>query len=231
MPKKNLVDKHKYGHKPVHLVNGIPWPRINNVNEGPIEVPLKEQYMLRSMDYLDTPQARKIYEEQAEIIINNQFKGIIDIGCRTGTTNDILFELGYENYNYMGFDTSPEPINYSNEVWEDFKNIEYRCASWEDKESIKVSFPVDCVIWSGVLLYQPERHLKLFDEITANFYNSPNAIIQEPISNQKHWIEGLKLKTIEDDLHLYKEKYKEYKETIVDAEIFSGRRKIVFIRL
>ncbi len=32
----------------------------------------------------------------------------------------------------MGFDTSTQPIEYAQETWEEFDNIEYRILSWKD---------------------------------------------------------------------------------------------------
>lgn len=216
----------------VNRLNGIPWPRWHT--EPPkelVKVPLKEEYALQTMDYLDTPEARCIFDKQADIIIENNIVGIVDVGCRIGIINDILQERGYTDYNYMGYDTSTQPIEYANEKYKDFNNIEYRKASMYSKKDIGVSFDVDCVIWSGVLLYAPDTHLELFDDLTYNFYKATHAIIQEPCKDQdpKKFLENIELNTIDQDLHLYKEKYPNYVETIVDANIFSGRRKIVHI--
>lgn len=183
------------------------------------------------MDYLDTDAAKVIFEAQADIVLRNGFRGIVDVGCRIGRINDILLERGYADYRYMGFDTSPEPIKYSQSTWAEFKNIEYRCTSWDDRESIAVDFPVDCVIWSGVLLYRPQDHQKLFHDLTVDFYRAGHAIIQEPMREQTHWARGLALDTIVDQLEAYKARYAEYREAVVEADIFSGRRKIVEIKI
>lgn len=233
MPNKRNIDKSLFDYKPVNVVNGLPWPRLPS-DFNPLEkvdVPLKEEYLLRSMDYLDTEQAKPIFEKQADIIIENKIKGLIDVGCRIGILNDILYERGYTKYNYMGFDTSSQPINYAKEVWSEFDNIEYRCASMYDKDSINVDFDVDCVVWSGVLLYNPNNHMQLFEELTIDYYKANHAIIQEPCKNQdpKKFLQNMKLNTIEQDMYLYKEKYTEYKDWIINAEIFSGRRRIAHI--
>ena len=230
--KPKIVDKEKYGYKPVHYINGRPWPRISpkDVNDV-VDVPLKEEYLMRSMDYLDTKEASPIFNKQADIIIENKIKGIIDVGCRIGIINDILHERGYVDYNYMGFDTSPEPIAYASEVWSECSNIEYRCASMYNKESLKVNFNVDCVIWSGVLLYNPTNHLELFDDLTVKFYNASHAIIQEPCKDQDpdKFLANMKLNTIEEELYMYKEKYSNYTDWIIDADIFSGRRRVAHV--
>ena len=218
----------KYEMKPVHRVNGIPWPRIDNNNKTVVNVPLKEDYKLRSMDYLDTPEARCIFEKQVDIIIENNIKGIVDVGCRIGIINNILQERGYTDYQYMGYDTSPQPIKYANEIWAGYNNIEYRCASMY--ASNPVDFDVDCVIWSGVLLYDPQNHMKLFKDVTINQYDAKHAIIQEPCQEQDadKWLPNMKLNTIEQDLFLYNNLYN-YKDWVVEANVFSGRRRIAHI--
>lgn len=226
---RNDIDKTLYNWKPVELVNGIPWPRLPK--DIPSKVPLKKEYLFRSMDYLDTPQAEPIFKAQADIILKHQYKGIIDVGCRHGPVNDLLYEANYHSYNYMGFDTSPEPIKYATDVWDRSDNIEYRLASWSDN-TIDVDFKVDCIIWSGVLLYEEDNHMELFERL-HKLYDCNNAIIQEPCLSQRpeHWNDKLTLNTIEEELYLYKNKYKRYEDVVVDCKIFSGRRRIVDLTL
>lgn len=220
--------KWKYEIKNVHRVNGIPWPRLPKNADEIVEVPLKEDYKLRSMSYLDTQEARPIFEKQADIIVQHGIKGIVDVGCRIGTINDVLYERGYKDYKYMGFDTSPQPIEFANEVWSSNDSIEYRVASMYNDNP--VDFEVDCVIWSGVLLYDPENHMQLFENVTFDQYNSKHAIIQEPCKEQdsSKWLPNMRLNTIEQDLYKYKEKYN-YQDWVVDANIFSGKRRIAHI--
>ena len=218
----------KYEMKPVHRVNGMPWPRIDDNSKDIVEVPLKEDYKLRSMDYLDTPEARCIFDKQADIIIENNIKGIVDVGCRIGIINDILQERGYTDYHYMGYDTSTQPIEYAKEIWAGYDNIEYRCSSMYKQNP--VDFDVDCVIWSGVLLYDPDNHMQLFENVTFGQYNATHAIIQEPCKEQDadKWLPNMKLNTIEQDLHKYANKFN-YKDWVVEAQVFSGRRRIAHI--
>ena len=223
------IDKRKFQSKPIHRYNGIPWPRIDMKDlQNKIEVPLKENYLLRSMDYLDTTEARPIFDTQKDIIINNQFKGIVDVGCRIGILNDYLYQEEYKDYNYMGFDTSPQPISYAKERWSNINTIEYRVANLLNKKDIQVNFKVDCVIWSGILLYFPNNHFEIFSNI-QKFYNSPNAIIQEPCKDQDEdkWINNLHLNTIENDIQLYRKYFKVKSETVVNCNIFSGKRRII----
>jgi len=234
VPKRLHVDKKLYGWKPVHYVNGVPWPRVDIKAAAAaknVDVPLKEEYLMRSMDYLDTDEAKMIFDAQADIIMKNQMTGIIDVGCRIGRINDILHDRGYTGYSYLGFDTSPEPIAYSQQVWSEYQNINYRHASWDERDKIAARFPVDCVIWSGVLLYRPDDHQRLFEELTIDFYKAKYAIIQEPMPEQSHWLPGLALHTIAGDLSQYKNKYSFYREQVLEAPIFSGRRKIVEIHI
>lgn len=225
------VDKSKYGAKPLNKINGMPWPRIGTRDiRGPVEVPLKKEYLFRSMDYLDTEEARPIFDTQKDIIIKNNFKGIVDVGCRIGIVNDYLYEAGYTDYKYMGFDTSMQPIAYANERWEDIDNIEYRVADLMDKTCIAVNFEVDCVIWSGILLYFPDNHLEVFKD-TQDFYKAKHAIIQEPCQTQDSdkWLDNMHLNTIEYDLDSYKSIFDCRLDTTVNCDIFSGKRRIVHL--
>ena len=195
----------------------VPWPKIGTTSG---EIPMKRRYALRDMSYLDTLEARPIFETQANIIIKNGFKGIVDIGCRHGPINDFLHEKNYKDYEYYGFDTSPEPIEYAQKRW---PNFEYEVRDWAELK--KVKFNVDCIIFSGVLLYEKE-HYKMFTDI-MKFYNCNNAIIQEPYHEQKYYEERLKLKTITNDMQQYNFKEK----IIVEAEIFCGRRLVGQVEL
>ena len=196
----------------------IPWPSITNKSG---EIPMERKYGLRDMSYLDTLQAKPIFEKQADIIIKNNYKGIVDIGCRHGPINDFLYEKDYKDYQYYGFDTSPEPIEYAQKRWIKENNIEYEVREWAKLR--EVNFKVDCIIFSGVLLYEKE-HYKMFTDI-MDYYNCKNAVIQEPYHTQKYYEEKLKLKSITNDMQQYK--FKE--QTIVEAEIFCGRRLIAHI--
>ena len=214
-----------------NIVHNVPWPEIKTKIDNGQRVPLKEDYEFSDMSYLDTLEAYELFETQANIIIEKQCKGIVDVGCRHGPVLDILYAKGYTDFEYMGFDTSKEPIDIATEKWKDYDNIEFRHESWNDLATFLVDFDVDQVIWSGVLLYRPDDHFEFFNKITNEIYESPNAIIQEPMSWQRHWKAELILNRISDDMEQYKNTYKEFKEHKLDLEIFAGRRLVVDITL
>ena len=217
-------------------MNNIPWPSIHKLDkieateDNPVPVPLIEDYLFEDMWYLDTKQASPIFEKQADIIIEKQCKGIVDVGCRHGPVVEILYNRGYTDFQYMGFDTSIEPIDIANATWDNFNNIEFRNTSWDNINDIKVDFDVDMVIWSGVLLYRPDDHYDLFKNITVNLYNSKNAIIQEPMPSDKqvHWDRRLILNTIATDLDKYYINHT-IQQYDISCEIFSGNRLVLDI--
>ena len=196
----------------------VPWPKIVTTSG---EIPMKRRYAFRDMSYLDTLEARPIFETQADIVIKNDFKGIVDIGCRHGPINDFLHEKNYKDYQYYGFDTSEEPIELARKRWGN--RFRYEVNDWANLKGVE--FNVDCVIFSGVLLYEKDHH-KMFTDI-MKFYNCSNAIIQEPYHEQKYYEERLKLKTITNDM----QKYSFWEEHIVEAEIFCGRRLVAHAKL
>jgi len=211
----------------------VPWPNIiiDRNSDNTQNVPLHEEYSFQDMAYLDSPQAFPLFDTQAKIIMAKQNKGIVDIGCRHGPVLEILINNGYSDFKYMGFDTSSEPIDIARERWRDYPNIEFRKGSWSNKDIFDVGFNVDQVIWSGVLLYRPKDHLDFFLSITKDFYNSANAIIQEPIKHQRHWRDDLVLNTIAEQLESYRPFCRVFKEIYLDLEIFSGKRIIADITM
>jgi len=201
--------------------DNIPWPLLPDDMGDGIIVPLRKVYDMDDMWYLDTDQAKPIFEKQADIIIQNNYKGIVDVGCRHGPINAILEKRKYTDYDYYGFDTSIEPIDIAKFNWRDNNRIIYEQSDWANLNP--VNFNVDCIIFSGVLLYETD-HYKMFKD-TMSFYNCEHAIIQEPYHTQKHYDTRLVLKTITEDMSQYN--FKE--EFIIDADIFCGRRLIAHI--
>jgi len=222
-----------------HPTEYAPWPVIKtklatSKHKGKFKtqkVPLQTEYTFEDMAYLDTPEAYPMFEKQADIIIEKQCKGIVDMGCRHGPVLDILHNKGYTDFEYLGVDTSLEPIAIAQAKWKDYKNIEFRAGSWENPVMLHVDWNVDQVIWSGVLLYRPDDHYEFFDKITRQRYNSPNAIIQEPQPTQRHWKAGLELNTIANQMQQYKQAYNKFDEYNFDLEIFAGRRLVVDVTL
>lgn len=233
MPKRIAVDMTKYDYKEPMRFRDFPWPRIQCEDPGEsFSIPLKEEYLFRTMDFLDSAEAKPIFEKQADIIINNNFKTIVDCGCRHGPVLDILYERGYidDTFVYMGYDTSPQPIQLAQETWQEFANIEFRVASMHNKHDLGVNFPVQCVIWSGILLYADNHH-QLFHDITVDFYGAQHAIIQEPCGDQdpEKFLPWLQLHTIDLEIKEYAKHYTKYRDWIVDTDIFQGRRRICHI--
>ena len=109
--------------------DNIPWPDLPD-EPGEIVVPLQKNYTMDDMWYLDTEQAKPIFNKQADIIIENNYKGIVDVGCRHGPINALLEKRKYSGYDYYGFDTSIEPIQIANMQWRDNNRINYEVNDW-----------------------------------------------------------------------------------------------------
>lgn len=234
MPERRQQDITTFFHdyKPAQRWRGIPWPRIETDDPGyRFEIPLKTEYRFRTMDFLDSPEAMPIFDLQADFIERLGIKRIVDCGSRHGPVLDRLYHRGYisDDFHYMGFDTSPEPIALAQATWAEFDNIEFRQANMYDKSTIGVDFEPECVIWSGILLYAGDEHEKLFLDLTNNFYNAKYAIIQEPCGKQNpdYFLPWLDLHTIDDQVADYAKKVRVFEPHIVECEIFQGRRLIV----
>lgn len=212
----------------------IPWPKIHKLDalvkdsSDKVAVPLKEDYLMEDMWYLDTHEARPIFEKQARIIKAQKYKGILDVGCRHGPINSLLKGMKYTDYNYLGYDTSLEPIEMAQMDWKDYPNINYLVRSWHD--DIEVDFDVDVIVFSGVLLYikDYEERQMLFENI-MDTYECENAIIQEPYHFQRHWDDRLILNTITNGGldFLYKNYFVD--EHYLDLPIFAGKRVLYHV--
>ena len=209
----------------------IPWPKIHKLDglikdsDEKVPVPLHEKYIMEDMWYLDTPEATPIFEKQAKIIKAHGYKNILDAGCRHGPINKILKSEKYTDYNYFGYDTSPEPIEIAQKEWEDYPNINYACASWNDK--IDVGFTPDVIVFSGVLLYikDDDERQEFFEDYMFR-HQCSNAIIQEPYHFQRHWDDRLILNTITNGgLDFLYEDY-DVDEHYLDVPVFAGKRVI-----
>lgn len=233
MPEPVKINLEDYEYSEPMRFRDFPWPRIQCEDPGgTFSIPLKEEYLFRTMDFLDSTEALPIYTKQADLIIEHNIKRIVDCGCRHGPVLDILWDRGYitDDFEYMGFDTSPQPIALASERWQHFENIEFRVASMWDKSDISVNFDVECVIWSGILLYAQD-HAALFHDLTVKFYGAQKSIIQEPCGDQdpEKFLPWLELHTIDLEIKQYANNYTKYKDWIVDTDIFQGRRRICLI--
>lgn len=121
------------------------------------------------MAYLDSKEAAPIYIKKADIIKLHGLTGIVDIGCRTGTVNQYLSDY---QYNYYGFDTSLEPIEYA---MTKYKNAIFEVRSWNNPAY--PPFAVDVLIFGSVIIY--ENNPFEFFERMVRFYNPTRCIIHE----------------------------------------------------
>ena len=207
----------------------IAWPKIHKLDalalgaNEQVPVPLKEDYLMEDMHYLDTDEAYPLFEKQARIIKKAGYKKILDVGCRHGPINKILHKnLKYTDYEYFGFDTSQEPIDIATETWKEYDNINYECTSWE---GFSTDFEPDVIVFSGVLLYikDDDERADFFDDFMFR-HMCQNAIIQEPYHFQRHWDDRLILNTITNGgLDFLQEDY-EVDEHYLDLPIFAGKR-------
>ena len=230
------------------LVNGVPWPRLTQQHLDTVlldhynedlkmyKVPLHKVYSHQAMDYLDSKQAQPLFRHQAEFIVKNNCKTILDVGSRHGPVLDHLYDMDYldQDFVYYGFDTSDESIGIANKTWSNFSNIHHDFNDWEDyKDPGVLPANIDCVIFSGVLLYAPNGHKQMFEKFTNKLYTSKYAIIQEPYPNeqQTHWLDKLYLNTIQPQLDIYKQQYTVVEDATLDLEFFSGKRNILYLDL
>lgn len=208
----------------------IPWPMMPDTYESGA-IPLTKVYNYSDFDYLDTPEARPMFERQADIVCERGIKTIVDCGCRSGPVLDILSERDYitPDFRYMGFDTSPEPIEIATQRWSEYPNIEFRVADYDDLARLAVPWDVDCVIWSAVLLYAGHRHREVFQRVTNKFYQANYAIIQEPcaIQHATHIDPDHHISSIEPELSTYSDMCEVITSEVLDLNIFSGRRVIM----
>lgn len=210
--------------------NGCAWPRIPMADPGyDIDMELSDTYEFHQLDYLDSPKALKMFELQADIICENGFQSIIDVGSRHGPVLDILKHRGYitPEFRYMGFDSSPEPIELAQATWSHHPNIEFRVASWFTEGDICTDWQPDVTIWSGVICYVERNRRLFFEYLQHNIWNCRHAIIQEPtIQQEPHKVASwLKLPHAQPDIDAWITDYDSYQSWIFDMEIFMGRRK------
>ena len=217
------------------MTKNILWPEYPG---KPVtwKVKMKKEYLVEDMNYLDSMVARPIFNKQADIIVDNNCTGIVDVGCRMGMVNHLIHKRGYTGYNYMGFDTSPLPIAKAVQDWKDHSNVEYRVGTWNDEQVLKVDFAVDTLIMSGVLIYcQPCHeefyaesgyHTDLFDRL-VDYYKPKRVIIQETLKEQTHVHKDNAHETI--DLTYYKNFDHDWYE--FDLDMWLGHRVVMDVRI
>ena len=130
---------------------------------------LRKEYKISDMSYLDSEAAEPIYRKKSQIIKENKLSGIVDVGCRVGTVNKYLPDY---NYNYYGFDTSTEPIEYAKSM---YPHACFEIRSWNNL--IFPTFDVDTLIFGSILMY--ENNPYTFFERVARFYKPKRCIVHE----------------------------------------------------
>lgn len=128
---------------------------------------LKKSYTIEKMSYLDSEEASILYKKQAEIIKQYGLKHIVDVGCRIGEVNKYLDEYDYD---YYGFDTSEEPIEYAQKKYPD-KLFEVR--DWDNLRQMEC----DVLIFGSVLIYD-SNPISMFERI-VDFYKPKRSIVHE----------------------------------------------------
>lgn len=136
---------------------------------------LRKEYTVADMSYLDSADASVLYKHIADIIKHHNLTGVVDVGCRTGTINEYLVDHTYE---YYGFDTSIEPIEFAKQK---YNNCQFAVGSWD--ELLQPSFEVDVLVFGSVLIYD-KNPIGMFERICA-FYKPKHAIIHEVTNKNK----------------------------------------------
>lgn len=173
---------------------------------------LRKEYKISDMAYLDSEAASLLYSTKADIIRENNLIGIVDVGCRVGTVNKFL--TNYQ-YNYYGFDTSVEPIEYAKET---YRHAQFEVRSWN--ELILPNFNVDTVIFGSILMYEEDPYM--FFERVSKFYNPKRCIVHEV--NSKN-VEDLRY----TDLSYFTDNYS-CNVYNFDLSIPCGKRNIVDVK-
>lgn len=171
---------------------------------------LRKQYTIKDMSYLDSAEASVLYNCIADIITKNNLTKVVDVGCRTGEINKYLNNY---NYNYYGFDTSLEPIQYAKTKYPS-KFFEVR--DWDDL----IPVPCDVVVFGSVLIYDNDP-IAMFERI-CEFYSPKHAIVHE-VNNKNS--ENLKYTNLEY--------FNRYDNTVYefDLNIPVGHRTIIDVKL
>jgi SAM-dependent methyltransferase len=170
---------------------------------------LRKEYTIKDMAYLDSDAASSIYSKKADIIKEHRLTGIVDVGCRVGTINKYLLDY---KYNYYGFDTSVEPIEYAKN---EYRHAYFEVRSWNDL--ILPKFEVDTVVFGSVLMY--ENNPYEFFERMSKFYNPKRCIVHE-VNNKN--IDDLQY----TDLNYFTDNYK-CNVYEFDLDIPCGKRTII----
>ncbi len=170
------------------------------------------------MDYLDCPEAQPLRDNIRDIVARNHIRSVVDVGCGTGSTADLL-DLDH----YMGFDPWRPLIQRARRLHKHLPHCEFRRTDWTG--DITVDFDVDCVLFVGSLSYNQD-HEDGFERL-VDLYNPRVAIIQEILPDQTHIVPENNLKTIPLDHYTqYPHVWHEF-----DLPVWCGHRVQLEIRI
>lgn len=143
---------------------------------------------IEEYSFLDLSWADPNHEAQAKIIKDNNYKSIIDIGCRYGRVNQFLSDY---DYSYTGFDIREELVNEANVQFSSNSNIEFKIGDWDKIPSgvWNINSSIDVIIFSKILCYQSmggnsDSIVDWFEEKSIKAFDVKAAIIEDLRNDQ-----------------------------------------------
>lgn len=142
--------------------------------------------LIDQLAHLDLAWARLNTEVQANIIKDNNYKSIIDFGCRYGVVNEFLSD--YE-YSYIGFDIHKELIDVANNRYSSNSNIEFKIGDWNRLSDLNINYPIDVLIFAKCLCYQSvegnsDSIVDWFEKKSIKAFDVKAAIIEDLRNDQ-----------------------------------------------
>ena len=128
---------------------------------------LRKNYTIKDMSYLDSLEASSLYKLKANLIKRKNLRSVVDVGCRTGEINRYLTDYDYD---YYGFDSSIEPIEYASKQ---YPKQTFEVNDWNNLKYAKC----DVIVFGSVLIYD-SNPIGMFERI-CNFYMPKYAIVHE----------------------------------------------------
>lgn len=185
----------------------VPWPNWKG-EKFMGEIDLSKPSLI---DYLDCPEAEPLKTNILDILIRNNCKNVVDVGCGDAS---LLHKINFDRY--MGFDSERRLILRATRRFKTHKNYEFRHCNWND--NVSVDFDVDCLMFIGTLSYNTD-HIIGFEKL-CKLYNPRIVIIQEILQTQTYVAESNKLVAMPLDYYLqYKHNFYEF-----DLPVWCGHR-------